>query len=195
MALVLLHDFCLEKNDTTGDYEIVVTDTTGVYNASTNPTGWQHASTVLAANVTAATITISTEDSAGTVTEYDAINVLSQIPNPVTGQFEFTAIDDVSIIDGIYTITYAITAGGTTYTSCKEKVLYPTVACCISETMNALKDDINNSKLYADALKVKAWENGLKQAAATIDKSSIKKILSLLEEYCDSTPGSDCGCN
>lgn len=195
MALVLKHNYCLEKNNMTGDYEIIVTDTTDVYNVSTNPTGWQHVSTVLAANVTSATLTITTENSAGTVVEYDPINVLAQIPNPVTGEFEFTAIDDVSIIDGIYTITYAIVANGITYTSCVQKVFYPTVACCISETMTALKDNVNDSKLYEEAIKVKAWEHALQSAASTIDTIKIKSILGLLEEYCDSTPGNDCGCN
>lgn len=191
MAFVPTHDFCLEKNSD-DEYELIVTDTTDVYDNPDNLTGWQNAATILAADVTEATLTVTVTESDGSETEYE-IDVLDQIPDPVTGQIEFDPLTTVTINDGIYKVLYTVKTASVTYTSCVVKVLYPAVGCCISTLVKQLKNNIANVKLYDTVNKIKAYEHSLKEATKTLDTESIKSILTLLETYCDYDV--DCGCN
>lgn len=91
---------CLQNSCST----ITVTDTTGVYDATTNPGGWGDASTILRANLGKAEL-IFTFANGTTHTE----DVTSQVPNPVTGEFSFNSIDISNYYtDGIMKITYRI---------------------------------------------------------------------------------------
>lgn len=182
MALVLVLDFCMESDDD-GNYYLQAADETGEYDATDNPTGWGDASTLLPSNVTTATLTVT--DPNGTETEFD---VLSQIPDPVTGTFDFTAItsdDGVTISDGYYKMYYEVSDGSESYTACTEKYFYPNVRCCISDLVNRLRDDEDDQDLWDTVVKVKAWEQVLKSAAACVDTTTADKFLELLESYCD----------
>lgn len=183
MSFIPKINYCLTK--VSDVYYIKPTDETDVYDATDNPTGWEDASTVLAANVTSATLEIT--DPSGTVTN---VNVLSQIPNPVTGFINFSNINWTT--DGYYKIIYTITTSSTTYTDCKEKYFYPNIKCCISKLANKVKDNPDNTDYYNRLLKAKAWEEALISAIQTIDKVSADKILNLLTKFCNSNP---CDCN
>lgn len=188
MAFVPVIDFRLIK-DSNDVYQLHVDDTTDVYDATDNATGWEDASTLLGSNVTVATLAIT--DPAGTIT---TINVLSQIPSTVTGTIDFTAIDSndgVTVKDGYYKVLYTLSDGSTTWTDCVEKYFYPNIKCCISKMVNMLRDDPTNSSLIDDVTKVKAWEHVLCSAASTVDKSTADTYVALLNDYCDYN---DCNC-
>ena len=182
MAFVPTINFCLEKNSTTLEYELAITDTTDAYDSTGNTTGWEDASTLLRANVVTATLTIT--DSIGAET---TIDVLSQIPNPVTGEVSFTNLtsDSISIQDGYYKVLYTITDATNTYTACEQRYFYPDVACCISNIVNMLAEDPTNEEIYEDLIKVKALEKALQAAAASVDKTTADNLLTLLKKYCD----------
>ncbi len=188
MAFVPTFYYCLDK-DNDGVYQLSVDDTTDVYDVADNPTGWEDASTLLAADVVTATLAIT--DPNGTTT---TIDVLSQIPNPVIGEIEFTDIgasDGVSIEDGFYKIVYTITDATTTYTACVQKYFYPAVKCCISKLVKEVQDDPLNTSLYETLVEAKALEAALQAAAEVVDKETADKMLTLLQDYCDYNP---CGC-
>ena len=181
MAFVPTISFCLEQ-DANDNYQLHVNDTTDVYDATDNTTGWEDASTLLAANVVTATLAVT--DPSGTTT---TINVLSQIPDPVTGQLDFTALDasdGVSIKDGYYKVLYTLNDGSTDYTACVEKYFYPVVKCCISKVVNKLVDDPSNEKIQDDLNKIKAYEAVLCAAAQAGDKTTADKFLALLQVFC-----------
>lgn len=180
MAFVPIIDFCLEKSN--GEYQLVPKDITNVYNASSNPTGWEDASTLLAANVTAATLVVTDPNN----TSY-TVDVLSQIPDPVTGEIEFTAItdDNIAIIDGLYKIVYTVTAGDTSYEVCKQKYFYPNIKCCISKFVKRVALDPTNKKYQEELVQVKAYEYTLEYAAKTLDQTTANAMIALLQKYCN----------
>jgi hypothetical protein len=83
--------------------KIEVTDTTGVYNFPDNEGGWESPNTVLAADVTGATIVITTPSG-----EEITVDVLADLPDPVTGEFSYPEISLPSSKDGEYVIEYSI---------------------------------------------------------------------------------------
>jgi hypothetical protein len=192
MAFVPLIDFCIEKNDD-GDYEVIVTDITDVYDDPDNLTGWEHADTLLASEVTALTLTVTYEDENNVVTETE-YDILDQLTDPVEGEIEFDPI--VYSGDGYYKIVYTVTAGVTSYTACKIKIPYPELACCISKKVLKLANSAcsctNNTNLYNIVNELKALERAYNEAVKTIDKDTALDIYDLLDDICSSSSG--CGC-
>jgi len=177
-------DFCLNNNI------ITFKDITDVYHVSDNPEGWEDASTILGGDVISAYITITDPDGIQEVFE-----VTSQIPDPVEGIIEFTN-EFVFTIDGIFKVDYVVNTVAASYNVCKEKFFYPKVKCCISNLVkNVIKDcsckEPHKNNIFKDLVKIKAWEKALEQAVCLGDKTSSKKLLSLLETYCKHNP---CGC-
>jgi hypothetical protein len=189
MAFVPTITYCLIKNSS-DVYELHVTDSTDVYDATDNTTGWEDASTIEASNLTEANLTVTDPSGSSTI-----INVLSQIPDPVTGQITFTELgvgNGITIIDGYYKVLYTVKTASTTYTACVEKYFYPSVKCCISKFVKLVQEHPKNDEYYKDLLKAKAWEKALSSAASTVDKAKADEILALLTDFCKYSP---CGCN
>lgn len=191
MAFVPKINFCIEK---TGDeYEIIVSDITDIYDAGDNPTGWEDASTIVAGDVTEATLTITYINSSNVETE-QTINVLSQIDNPVVGQFDFDPISYSG--DGYYKIVYTIVADGTTYTACKVKMPYVNVGCCISKKILKLVDSgcgcTKDTVFLQSVHELKAMEYAYNHAVKTVDSTSALCLLKLMEDLCNSNK--DCNC-
>ena len=119
MALEPIISVCLKNKCKS----LQITDITGVYNVSTNPTGWEDVATVLGSEVQSAIVDITFPD--GSTQQVD---VTSQIPAPITGDFVFTLVPPTAggvFPDGEYKIVYTIvtTVGATnpgtyTYNTC-----------------------------------------------------------------------------
>jgi len=189
MAFVPTISYCLIKNSS-DVYELHVTDTTDVYDESDNTTGWEDSSTIEASNLTEAKLTITDPTGSSTI-----IDVLSQITDPVTGKFTFTALgvdNGITIKDGYYKILYTIKTASSTFTVCLEKYFYPSVRCCISGFVKLVQENPKNEDYYKDLLKAKAWEKALSSAAGSLDKDKADEILALLTDFCNYSP---CGCN
>lgn len=186
MAFVPKIDFCAEKN-INGDYELIVTDITDIYDATDNPTGWQNALTLLPANVTALTITIKYTDSDGNIVT-TVNNVLSELLNPMTGTLEFNPFPFQG--DGSYFITYTVTTASTTYKACKQKIIYPEVSCCIAKKLLKLTEDLSKTNLIDQINQLKAFEKVLIHSCSSIDETTALKVLNSMEKLC----AADCGC-
>lgn len=192
MAFVPTIKVCLKKNCTT----LVITDTTGVYDDTTNTTGWEDASTLLAASVTA--LSIKVEQSASTLTTQ---NVLTQLPDPVTGEITFTDILLSSLVDGEFTVTYTVTDSSTTYTAVLTKFHACSVRCCIDKKWAAIANyeaGTGNgscecaSDLETDALHLEGLYSSMMNAAASGDTTTRDILLTKLQRLCSMD---DCNCH
>jgi hypothetical protein len=162
-------------------------DITNVYNASTNDDGWGSANSVTGANVIAATVTVRDEDN-DVVFTYD---VLSQIPDPVTGDIIFTDYS-YSLDDGRYSIAYSITTGGDlgdTYTHSQTILITCNFECCISKQLAKIAkgycEDKCDTSTIDDFLLIEGLLYAYK-AAEMCEKSTIKEnIKKRLQRFCD----------
>jgi hypothetical protein len=187
MSFIQKIDFCLEP--ITDGYEIIVHDNTGVYHSVNNPTGWNNAATLLVSDLTEATITVKYTDSKGNIVT-TVTDVLDQIDNPVTGFFDFEPF--VFQGDGNYLITSTLKTDTDTFTVCKQKMLYPEVACCISSKVTKLASDLENKELLQLVTKLKMYEKALYTSSKTIDLTTALSVLNTLEKLC--AKGCGCGC-
>lgn len=184
MALTPTISACLKNKCS----DISITDTTGVYDVTTNPGGYPNP-----AGVTAASLTITLPD--GTIMA--PVDVLSQIPaDPITGSFTFNDISVPGYTDGVMTILYEVTdASGThpyTFTAlftCKSRAcvdnMWADVACKTCSGSCDLASIIDDANLAEGLLR------GLESGAICCDGPCIDKILSSLTRLCN---WNDCNC-
>ena len=180
MALVPVITAVLSSNAKT----LTVTDATGVYSA-TNTGGW-NTPNVTGIVISAASINITYPD--GSI---QTIDVLSQIPDTVSGSFDFTNITLTGYKDGITTISYTLKVGAVTYTTeikklytciirnCIDK-MWVKVACDTCHGNCNLVDLIDDSNL-AEGL-YKSLISG--STCSTCDTTCINKILAALKNLC-----------
>jgi hypothetical protein len=162
---------------------MTVTDATGVYNVTTNPTGWETPNAA-GSSITAATLTI-TYASGGT----QIVDVLSQIPSTVTGSFAFTAITLSGYVDGITTIRYDLSTSTANYAydlnllftcnvrACIDK-MWATIACKSCAGSCDLPDLVDDANLAEGLYKA------LMSGAACSNADCVDKILATLADLC-----------
>lgn len=176
------------------------TDVTGVYDVTTNPTGWQNAATVLASEVATATITIT--DPAGLTTN---TTVTTQIPDPVTGSFnftDFTLANSAKWADGKYTILYTIetipgAANPGTYTATICPYFLCNVECSVDKmwakvATNLCCSDCDASELMEVAIIAEGYLRAIKSAISCGDSTTADTLLKTLTKI---TTFNDCNCN
>tara|TARA_B110000259_G_scaffold165744_1_gene192802 strand:+ start:5532 stop:6086 length:555 start_codon:yes stop_codon:yes gene_type:complete len=160
---------------------LTVTDSTGVYSA-TNTKGWN--SPVTGVSITAATLTITYSDGGS-----EEINVLSQIPDTVSGSFSFTSIDLSSYKDGITTISYKLNVGTTVYKTEITQLYTCTIRNCIDkmwvkvacDTCHGNCDLVN---LIDDANLAEGLYRALVSGASCCSDTCVTKILTALNNLC-----------
>lgn len=120
---------------------IKVYDKSGIFNPNSNLTGYQDASTIFLASVTAASITVYITDTTTLLpsTNTVVIDVFPTLPNVVNTPYEVTALalgyTDGVIPDGmievIYSITSTVAGLDTVYETSVKKINYALVCCCV----------------------------------------------------------------
>lgn len=184
MALILKANFCQASDCKSFD----VTDTTGVYNATTNVGGWG-VPNVLTSDVTNAYVYFKGKDEP--TSEYVTIDVSSVLPNTVSTPYTVTGSalgfgTDSKIPDGYYNIWYQVqgTNGGNPFEyNCKcTKLFYCQVACGVAELGSTLKADCNCDDADNDLIKKAYWMlQGLKWADKCGNTTKALTILSKLQ--------------
>ena len=191
MALELNISACIKNSCN----QLQVEDITGVYDASANPTGWENAATLLAANVSTVEIIITFPDGSS-----QTETVTSQFPDPVTGTITYdpiTVTSGASFSDGLYTIKYKVT---TTSNVVYTKELYPYFTCNAECSVNKLWSK------YASAFCTSSCDAQLKLEKAQLGEGLLSAIRSsvlcndtttadsLLERLTRLAEYEDCGC-
>jgi len=183
---------------------ITFTDTTGFYNVTTNPGGWNDDLTLWKTNVDSpyvTTATISISLNGGTAT---TINVLDKIQASIFPEFElyqYTPVDtggNFNLADGYYTITYTITdSDEVTYSTDIVFVVYCNVACCVANKAAAVAAELCNdcdSQAYEDFLLADGILQALKATAESLGTAEFTKLLNKLQKLCGTSTTGGCGC-
>lgn len=184
MALVPLIKACSKAGCT----KLSITDVTGVYNASTNTTGYGATNNVTGSGDTGFSATITIDG--GT-----PINVASQVADPIAGHFTYDDID-ITLADGWHTIVYKV---GTTAAGIKTNTIkiftYCSVRCCVFQKMLELKnyDACKDASKIAVTMHIWSMYTAMKYAASGCDHTEATNLLTRLQAVCGTT--TDCGCS
>lgn len=184
MALVPLIKACQKEGCT----KVSITDVTGVYNASTNTTGYGATNNVSGSGDTGFSATITIDG--GT-----PVDVTSQVASSITGEFTYDDIT-VSLADGWHTIVYKV---GTTAAGIRTNTIkiftYCTIKCCVEQKMLELLnyDPCKDTSKIASLQHFKNLYNSMIFSASGCDASEASSLLTRLQTVCGTT--TDCGCS
>ena len=159
-------------------------DVTGVYNVTTNPTGYG-APNIAVSDFNGCTIVVTFPDGVTTV----SLNPFPTMPSSdPTDVFEITAEDlgVDSLVPGVYTFDYNLTSSLSEdgYTVSKKILYYWPVQCCISKKVKSMSF-ITSSK--EEVCEVAYSERQLKAAIAAYCSGNIveaQNIIDVLWEKC-----------
>jgi hypothetical protein len=201
MALIPTISACL--NGCTG---ITIKDTTGFYNVTTNPGGWNANSTVYRVgpstpNVQSATITITLNSASTPFLTVDVTEAVQDAIFPIFDLYDYAPTDAYSnstLADGSYTITYTIVdSDDVTYTTDTTIVVYCNVACCVSKLAVAVADELCNT-CESDAFNTFVLADGILQSLKAVAECSgeteFLKLLNKLQRLCGTSTTGGCGC-
>jgi hypothetical protein len=201
MALIPTISACL--NGCTG---ITIKDTTGFYNVTTNPGGWNANSTVYRVgpstpNVQSATITITLNSALTPFLTVDVTEAVQDAIFPTFDLYDYAPTDAYSnstLADGSYTITYTIVdSDDVTYTTDTTIVVYCNVACCVSKLAVAVADELCNT-CESDAFNTFVLADGILQSLKAVAECSgeteFLKLLNKLQRLCGTSTTGGCGC-
>ena len=183
--------------------KIVITDTTGFYNVSSNPYGWNDNSTVWRNSlnnpyITDANISISLNDQ-----PVATLNVIGTIQSAVFPSFELiqylplNSQGQYALQDGYYNIVYTLTDdNGNTYQNETQFMVYCNVACCVAKMAAKVAQELCqdcDSQAYDDFLLADGILQALKAVAESKGAAEFTKLLTKLQKLCTQTVG-NCGC-
>lgn len=180
MALELKFNVCVVNKCT----QLEFTETTGVYNVTTNPTGWG-APNIELAEIVAATLTITSPSG----TDY-VINLFDQgFPS---SNVDFSYIFNVGalteIVDGKWTFVYTVTdSESNTYTKTVYNLFSCQADCCVHQMLVDLEltcDCCSKDTAYENYIKAWTFLQALKNAAECGDINSFNNLLKILEKLC-----------
>lgn len=163
---------------------LTVTDATGVHDAVTNTGGWE-GSNVSGGAITSASISITYADGST-----QNVDVLSEIPNPVTGSFSFNSITLNGYKDGITTITYDLSDGSQDWSVDLSQLWTCNVRACIDKmwvnvACQTCQGNCDLGSIVDDANLAEGLFKALCSGAACCDSSGcVDKILESLQQLC-----------
>jgi hypothetical protein len=189
MAVDVKYSICQSSNCKT----LTFTETTGVYNGTTNPTGWGAVGggdpNEMLSDAIAATLTLTGPD--GTI--YAPVDLLSLSSFPkddVKFGYDIAAATvDSSLTDfsdGSWTISYDVTTGTTTYT----ETMTFFFSCQINACVCSMIADVDVSDCNCDidtlnkVLEAKAFLDALSYAVGCGNLTGANEILTTLQRTC-----------
>lgn len=183
MALIPQLKICAKNNCT----QLSITDTTGAYDASTNTGGYG------APNIDPGDAGFSATIS---VNGGDPIDVTSQVPSTVTGDFTYDLID-AELTDGWQTIVYTVTTDATSdHVNTVKIFTYCTIRCCVFSKMVEAKELDPCKDLESLLVYFQMWNlyKAMLYEANGCNATEASKTLARLQALCD-TDDDDCGCS
>lgn len=169
-------------------------ETTGAYDAVSNPNGWNAPNTLLS-TATAATLTITLAN--GTILPTIDLFATSLFPNinPLQLYTITNAILGYSgtIPDQIITFLYTVIANGITYTQTIQKAFFCNVKCCVYSMTKNIDVDCSCSKDTIDSfLKGFTLLKGLEASAGCGNIINFNNILNQLNKLCAGNSCANC---
>lgn len=184
MAVIPLIKTCVKNGCT----KLSITDYTGLYDVTTNPTGYGATNNITGSGDTGFSATITIDG--GT-----PIDVAAQVADPIAGTFTYDDID-ITLADGWHTIVYKVgtTAAGIRSNTVKIFVSCA-VKCCVEQKMMELLnyDPCKDASKIAVTMHIWSLYLNMKKAAASCGQSEATNLLTRLQAVCGTT--TDCGCS
>jgi hypothetical protein len=186
MALIPLISASVE------DGTINITDVTGFYNVTTNPTGWEIPNLSRSFTGTA-TLTIYNSYTGSTIEE-DIKAIIAAAVFPTYTLFDYTPS---SLADGVYDITLTLVntsdeENPVTYIATTEIAVYCNVICCVDKFAAKVKACGCDDSSMKDFLLAEAMLTNLSYIAKCLGREQFLKTLKKLQTLCDL---GDCGCS
>lgn len=194
MALIPKLVFCLSNSCT----ELSVSETTGVYNASTNVGGYG------TPNATTASVTIYSLVITSPSDQTYTINLFTNGFPTTNEDFEYTipmsSLGGRSVIeDGFWQFAWSVRAGETTYTGNSAYYFTCNTECCVAELLADItveEDGCNCNKDITEKvlnyLRVKAFLESLKNAAFCGKLTLFNTIKTAIDKICATTDCRTC---
>jgi hypothetical protein len=199
MALIPTISTCL-----TNCNSIVIKDTTGFYNVTTNESGWNDGTTVWRTNadspyVIKATVEISING--GEAISYNVLTAIQEAIFPEFTLYTYAPTDsngNTTLVDGYYNIKYIITDSAENVIETDvDIVVFCNVACCVSKLAAKVADELCNncdSEAYNDFLIADGILQALKATAECQGTQEFYKLLTKLQKLCGQSTTGGCGC-
>jgi hypothetical protein len=190
MALKLKFNIC-QKGDCKG---LIIHEETGLYNASSNTTGWGHASTESLADVTSASVAITMPDA--TIVTINLVPLglpTSDCTHEVNVTSTTLGYGSASIPDGLYKFVFTYVVNGNTYTQTVWKLFYCQAECCVHKLVAEIaktKCDCY-SAAAKNAILASSLLEGLKDAARCGNTALFDDYIETINNMCAT---GDCGC-
>lgn len=192
MALGLSFQIC-QSSDCS---ELTFVETTGVYNATSNPTGYG-APNALTSDATAATLTVTLASGSSYVIDLLATTFFPS--SDITFEYalsnaDFGGVASSAIDDQIINFLYTVTTASATYTTSFSQAFYCQVQCCVMSMFADIDVDCDScTKSKTDAaLKAYALLKGLIYSANCGNSTYFNSILTQLNKLCLNTNCSNC---
>lgn len=195
--MAFINTFCVKQN--TNCESITVEDTSGLYDASTNPTGW-NTPNISTSNVTAATVTVITP-SAGTfaliATANMPINSLEYFDLLVINPEDIGGTAGSVIPDGTYEITVkyeAVALPGGEVEQVREHYIHCSTTTCVKGMFTSLEisDCSCDTIAVMNALYAFALHISLEDAVQCSQREKITSIEAALNKICGNTNSCNC---
>lgn len=182
-----IENICYTNSNST----IRITDTTGVYHVTTNPGGYNTPNAPTVGNdILSATILITFPNG-----ETQLVDVTSQIPGTITGEFTFTDITPDYVLDGVHSFYYTVsTEGGPLYYKIY-KLFLGKVKCCIdklwAQVPSKMCTECETEEFINRVLFAQGLYNGLMAMGGCGHTTTISKLLTQIQKLCNFE---DCNC-
>jgi hypothetical protein len=192
MALIPTISVCLDSACDT----ITITETTGIYDASSNVGGYG-APNIATSDIDSAVLTIiSPSEQTYTINLFD-----NSFPSSNTSYSYEIPMSELgnrtSIEDGYWQITYTLVDGGTTYTANGSKVFFCNAKCCVARLLAAIEPDEcdcneQNIKRIENYTKARTFLSSLENAANCFNIDRFDTIKAILDKLCRNTSCKTC---
>lgn len=191
MALRPTIQLCLTANCSTLSF----TETTGVYNATTNPYGYG-APNITIGEAVNGTLIITAPD----LTTYTFVWLILPSNNPDLSTIISLATlgGRTSVEDGFWNFQYTITdVYATPYVAQKGYYFYCQSECCVAKLLTKIDLDKmtecgKNTKILDDYTKAKVLLQSIKNAASCLNNTNYLKAKALLEKICKNSNCKTC---
>jgi hypothetical protein len=181
MALELKLSLCFKEKCS----KLQISDATGEYDVTTNPTGWGAPNLALA-DVDSATVVLTPPG--GSAINYD-VTAEVQGGTIVDGTFLLKLVDNITLNDGIYTVTYTVVDEDTDteYTITVKSFSTCKADCCVEKMKTKFKGELcgcNWENFWDYYKQAEALLYAGKDAQATDLLTQVNKICSIQKCCC-----------
>jgi hypothetical protein len=170
--------------------EVMLLDSTGIYDITLNPTGWGTPNPATS-DITAAVLTV-TEESSGAIYTYD---FTTDVADYLSGGLTITSLVLFGIAtapDGYYTYLVTLTVSGTDYEYSSPQAFFCKGKCCMLKQLANIKFPlVEDQKAFADLEEMFIEFFGMYWASCCGNADRFVTLINAFNEKCNScgTPG------